>query len=172
MREQPPGHTSNVHLPPHPTLSPKGPQRGEGERRNAWVRCLETSWVHAIQTAAANPAVPSEKMWGGAVCTTSPQRGEVGAPPRAPGEGATARELRRRLGGGAHLGSGSMHRLDDVLVAGAAAQVGGEHVQKLLVADVGLVLQHVGGEHQEAGRAEPALQPMMLHEGALQRMQV
>ena len=71
----------------------------------------------------------------------------------------------------AHLRGGGAHRLDDVLVAGAAAEVGREHVEQLLVADVRLALEHVDREHQEARRAEAALQAVMIDEGLLQRMQ-
>ena len=63
------------------------------------------------------------------------------------------------------------HRLDDVLIAGAAAQIGRQHVEQVLVADVRLALQHAGRQHQEARRAEAALQAVMVHEGLLQRMQ-
>ena len=72
----------------------------------------------------------------------------------------------------AHFVGRRAHRLDDVLVAGAAAEIGREHVEQVLVADVGLALEHAGREHQEARRAEAALQPVMLDEGALQRMQL
>src|SRR5580704_2092695 len=59
------------------------------------------------------------------------------------------------------------HRLDDVLIAGAAAKIGREHVDEVVVVDVRLAFQHSGDQHEEAGRAEAALQPMVLHEGAL-----
>ena len=64
------------------------------------------------------------------------------------------------------------HRLDDVLVAGAAAQIGREHVEQILVADVGLALEHADRQHQEARRAEAALQAVVIHEGLLHRMQL
>ncbi len=63
------------------------------------------------------------------------------------------------------------HRLDDVLVAGAAAEVGRQHVEQLVVADVRIVLQRVRRQHQEARRAEAALQAVVIDEGLLQRMQ-
>jgi len=71
-----------------------------------------------------------------------------------------------------HLRRGRPDGLDDVLIAGAAAQVGRKHVQELLVADIRPLLQDIGGEHQESGRAEAALQPMMVHERLLQRVQI
>ena len=43
---------------------------------------------------------------------------------------------------------------------------------QLVVADIGLALQHAGRQHQKAGRAEAALQAVMLHEGALQRIEL
>src|SRR5215470_7389261 len=71
-----------------------------------------------------------------------------------------------------HLVARGAHRLDDVLIAGAATEIGREHVEQLLVIDIGILLQRIGGQHQEARRAEAALQRMMRDEGALQRMQV
>ena len=66
---------------------------------------------------------------------------------------------------------GRAHGLDDILVAGAAAEIGGQHIDQIVVADVGLALQHAGHQHQKAGRAEAALQAVIFHEGALQRIQ-
>ena len=43
---------------------------------------------------------------------------------------------------------------------------------KSLVADIGLSLEHADRQHQKARRAEAALQAMMIHEGALHRMQL
>src|SRR3974390_2822089 len=71
----------------------------------------------------------------------------------------------------AHLFCCRAHRLDDVLVAGAAAEVGREHVQQIVVGHVGLALQHTDGEHQKTRRAEAALQSVIVHEGLLHRMQ-
>ena len=72
----------------------------------------------------------------------------------------------------AHLGGRGADRLDDVLVAGAAAEVRRQDVEQFLVADVRLPLQHADRQHQEARRAEAALQAVVLHEGALHRMQL
>ena len=72
----------------------------------------------------------------------------------------------------AHRVAGGTHRLDDVLVAGAAAEIGREHVEQLVVADVRIVLQRVRRQHQEARRAEAALQAVVVDEGLLQRMQL
>src|SRR6516162_7502064 len=45
-------------------------------------------------------------------------------------------------------------RLDDVLVARAAAKVGRKNVEQVFVADVGLALEHADREHQKTRRAE------------------
>ena len=64
----------------------------------------------------------------------------------------------------------SLHRRQDVLVTGAAAQVGCKISERLFV-DVRCLLKGRGGEHQESGRAKAALQRMMFDECALQGMQ-
>src|SRR5437660_4666394 len=69
---------------------------------------------------------------------------------------------------GAQLLHRRAHRLDDVLIAGATAEVRREHVDQLLVADIRLALQHARDQHEEPGRAEAALQAVVLHEGALE----
>src|SRR5215510_9350379 len=79
-----------------------------------------------------------------------------------------SRSRPRRL----HLVARGAHRLDDVLITGAAAEIGREHVEQLLVIDVRILLQRIGGQHQEARRAEAALQRVMRDEGALQWMQI
>ena len=43
---------------------------------------------------------------------------------------------------------------------------------KLVIADVGLALQNAGDQHEKTGRTEAALQAVMLHEGALQRVEL
>ena len=64
---------------------------------------------------------------------------------------------------------GPLDRLHDVLVAGAAAQVAGDHVAGLVVGGRGVVAQPGGDRGQEAGRAEAALQPVALEERLLHR---
>src|SRR5579863_6022148 len=49
----------------------------------------------------------------------------------------------------ANLIARRFHRLDDVLIAGAAAQVRGKHIDQIFVADMRVLFQHVGGEHQK-----------------------
>src|SRR5262249_29184626 len=72
----------------------------------------------------------------------------------------------------AHFGGGGAHRLDDILIPGTAAQIGREHVDQVHIADVGLAFEHADDQHEEARRAEAALQPVMVHEGALEGMQL
>ena len=71
-----------------------------------------------------------------------------------------------------HVRSGGQDRLDDVVVARAAADVALEPLAHLVLARVGVLLQQVGGAHQHAGRAEAALQAVMLAERLLQRVQL
>ncbi len=67
---------------------------------------------------------------------------------------------------------GPQHRLDDVLVAGAAAQVARQRPAHLVLGRVGvLVEQRLGGQHH-ARRAEPALQAVLLLEALLDRVQL
>src|SRR6185503_11821895 len=74
--------------------------------------------------------------------------------------------------GSSHLGGGVHHRANDLVVAGAAAQVAGQPVAQLGLARVGVLLQQRLGGHQEARRADAALQRRVLDELALQRMQL
>jgi hypothetical protein len=62
-------------------------------------------------------------------------------------------------------------RLDDGLVAGAPAQVRGDHLADLLLARLGPLGEEPLGEHQEAGSAEPALQRVVIGERPLQIVQ-
>src|SRR5262245_20447736 len=64
-------------------------------------------------------------------------------------------------------------RLDDVVIPGAAAQVAVELVTDgLLVELVAVAANDVERRHDHAGRAEAALQPMVLTERLLHRMQL
>src|SRR3979411_3150495 len=49
-----------------------------------------------------------------------------------------------------HLDGGGADRLDDVLVAGAAAQIRRENIEQVLVADVRLALQHADRQQKAA----------------------
>src|SRR5215471_4923439 len=70
---------------------------------------------------------------------------------------------------GPELGRGPQHRLHDVLVTGAAAEVAGQRPAHFFLGRVGIgVEQGLGGQHHARG-AEPALQPVFLFEALLQR---
>src|SRR5574343_195264 len=69
------------------------------------------------------------------------------------------------------LFGGVLHRLDDVLVAGAAAQVAAHAHADFGFARVGVLLQEAVGAHEHAGGAETALQTMLLVEDLLDRVQ-
>ena len=64
----------------------------------------------------------------------------------------------RRLGGGRrHACSRGPHRVEDLLVAGAAAEVAREGLADLVVRRARRVIEQVDGGDDQAGRAEPAL---------------
>src|SRR5262245_35831932 len=77
---------------------------------------------------------------------------------------------RRRARGAAPVG-GEAHGLDDALVARAAAQVGGDGLADLRLGRGRVLGEQLVGDHQHAGRAEAALEPLRLAEGLLQRAQ-
>ena len=63
------------------------------------------------------------------------------------------------------MGDG-LDRVEDLDVAGAAAEVGAEVGRHLLAGEVGALLVDLGlGPHHDAGDAEPALQPAARGEG-------
>src|ERR1700720_1193219 len=66
------------------------------------------------------------------------------------------------LGGG--LFGGPQHRLHDVLVAGAAAEVAGQRPAHVLLGRVGVFVEERLGGHHHPRCAEPALEPMLLLE--------
>src|SRR5690242_19369685 len=80
----------------------------------------------------------------------------------------------RRLRGLGHLELTRrvLHGLDDVDVAGAAAEVARDGLTNLRLARVGGAPQERLARHQHAGRAEAALQPVLLHEALLQRVEL
>src|SRR3954447_5841146 len=62
--------------------------------------------------------------------------------------------------------------LHDVLVAGAAAQVAGQRPAHVFLGRAGVAVEQALGGHHHAGRAEPALQAVLLPEALLQRVQL
>src|SRR5437868_3286752 len=66
---------------------------------------------------------------------------------------------------------GGLDRLEDLHIAGAAAEVSLEGVGDLLARRAGVLVQEGARRHDEAGRAVSALDRAALGEGALQRVQ-
>src|SRR5215210_560009 len=71
----------------------------------------------------------------------------------------------------AHLSGGVLDRLEDPQIARAAAQVPGERLAQLLAVGTGMLAQVCVHRHEEARRAEAALERMGLVERALERVQ-
>src|SRR5438552_7526988 len=75
-------------------------------------------------------------------------------------------------GGRPDFGGGLLDGIDDVRVAGAAAQVPAQSFGNLLAARDGARRQQVNARHDHARRAVAALQAMTIPESLLQRMQM
>ena len=93
---------------------------------------------------------PAVSAFAASLITASPDDG-----------GAAAQPLRRIL-----------HRADDVLVSGAAAQVAFQAVPHRLVVRIGFLGEQVERLHDHAGRAEAALQRMVVAERFLDGVQL
>src|SRR5712691_941357 len=77
-----------------------------------------------------------------------------------------------RLGNtGTHVLGCILDSLDNVLVAGAAADIAFETCTNLFFSRVGIVFEQVIRGHNHARRAEAALQPVLLPEAFLDRME-
>src|SRR5205823_8791922 len=74
-------------------------------------------------------------------------------------------------GSGRGLG-GAEDGADDLVVAGAAAEVAGECEAELALARARVAIEVGFGAHQEAGGAEAALEPAGLDEGALEGVEL
>src|SRR3954468_2155235 len=70
------------------------------------------------------------------------------------------------------LVSGALDGVDDVLVAGAAAEVAGDTLADLALRRRRIVLEHRHGRHDHPRRAVAALQAVFLPERLLQGMQL
>ena len=85
-----------------------------------------------------------------------------------------AHVCKERVGRGdrlaAQLAGRVLHRLDDVLVAGAAAQIARDAPANLFLTGRWILLQKDIRRHQHARCAVAALQPVLLFESFLQRM--
>src|SRR6266542_5975769 len=73
---------------------------------------------------------------------------------------------------GRHLLGGPLDGLDDVVVAGAAAEVAFQPVADLGLRRPRRALEELGGRHDHARRAEAALQAVLFPEAFLDRMQL
>src|SRR6185295_4630178 len=80
--------------------------------------------------------------------------------------------VRRRPVLAAHAGRGPLHAFDDLVVAGAAAEVAGEGLADLVAARLGVLRHQRLGRHQNAGRAVAALGRSEVGEGGLQGVEL
>ncbi len=83
---------------------------------------------------------------------------------RQPGADRATRRRRRRIG----LGPRIEHRLDDLAVAGAAAQHAAQRVHHRRLVRRRVAPQQIGGRHQHARRADAALRRAVAMKGPLQ----
>src|SRR5262245_28232622 len=65
-----------------------------------------------------------------------------------------------------------LDRPQDPLVAGAAAEVAGQALSYLLLGRIRVVAEERGDRHDEPGRAEAALEPVIVAERGLHRRQL
>src|SRR5262245_40069516 len=84
--------------------------------------------------------------------------------------GSVARSVVNSLA--SQLGGGIEHGADDLIVAGAPAEVAGEPVARLGLRRARIAVQQGFGGDQQARRAEAALQGRVLQEFPLQRMEI
>src|SRR5262245_28148520 len=76
------------------------------------------------------------------------------------------------MGSPLHGLSSSAHRLENILVAGAAAAISSDSLADVLLRRILLAAQQVERGEQHAGRAVSALQSVMLGKGLLHGMQL
>src|SRR5262245_39280377 len=158
--------------------APRPVTSGSSSRRRT-ERPTNVAFIGILCAAILLEAPPP--LWGRsarALCTRAGRGVKLTAPNAPPphpsptrGEGAPWGHLSASSHRAHFCGCGT-HRLDDVLISGAAAQVRGQDFDQIRIADVRVALEHAGGEHEKSRRAETALQPVVLHEGTLQRMKV
>ncbi len=127
-------------------------------RRNRWSSTRWTGWP--ISLVVIRPPARSRRCRPRGPRASSCAR--LGTAAGRGGRAAPVSKPRCELGG-------PLDRLDDVLVARAAAQVARDHVAGLLVRGAGVVLQPGVDGGQEARRAEAALEPVALGERLLHR---
>src|SRR6266705_1091840 len=71
-----------------------------------------------------------------------------------------------------HFLRGVLHRLHDVEIPGAAAEIPRDRLADLLLARVLVALEERAAGHQHSGRAEAALQRVLLGERFLHRVEL
>src|SRR4051812_20862977 len=71
----------------------------------------------------------------------------------------------------AHVSGPAAHGLDDILIARAAAEIGRQDLENLLVRQLGIGLQRIYRKHQKPGCAKAALERMVSDEGVLHGVQ-
>ena len=143
-----------------------GPARPQARRD----RRPRSGHAHAASGRRASPAPASarERQRVGAEALAAGDLGRRVEPRRARADGL-AGARRRRVDDRAR--GDREHRLDDLAVAGAAAQHAGERVADLGLARPRIRAQQRLGAHQHARRADAALRRAVGDEGALQRRQ-
>jgi len=72
----------------------------------------------------------------------------------------------------ASLARGFLDRVDDVLIAGAAAEIAIERVADFLLGGVGVAFEELAGSHDHAGGAEAALEAVLVPESLLDGVEV
>ncbi len=142
---QRPGEGDVVDVRPRPVIS-----RGSSLRRMAWP-----TWFDA-----------GAWRWSAVYAATSLISAATPPPPTS-----SSLMTRLRIDPPLHLG-GVEHRLDDVVVAGATAQVALQPVADLLLGGVGVLGQQAGGGHDHPRGAVAALEAMVVPEGLLDRMEL
>src|ERR1700736_6561572 len=88
-----------------------------------------------------------------------------------PPSGNRSRGFLLDTGGSRHRLRRGLDRLDNIVVAGATAEVALEPQSDLLLGRVGVALEQLLGRHDHARGAEAALEAMLIPEGLLQRVQ-
>src|SRR5256712_9146969 len=130
------------------------------------------AWACGLRTKAAYvmpPSFKSSTYWPRPVMNRGSSRRLIDFPNKrsAATVAMTATSLLR-----GHVLGRPLDRLDDVVVARAPAQVTLELVPDQLLRWLGVALEHLVDRHDHARRAEPALEPVLLPESLLDRVQL
>ena len=148
----------------HAGRSPK-PSRGVDRLMRAWAYGLRRISMWSIPGSLTSSAkLPLPRMKRASSFRRTVRRCPFRRHYFSPG-----RRIGRHL---SHMRRRVLHRLDDVHVAGAAAEVPADGPPDVVVRGIGVVLQQRGGSQHHSRRAEPALQAVLLAEGLLDGMQL